>query len=77
MLTARARLLVLLACLGAAVLALWCAKPPQPLPADAPAHSFSAMRARERLAVLLGDEAPHPIGSAANLAVRTRLLAEL
>ena len=35
------------------------------------------MRARERLAVLLGDEAPHPSGSAANLAVRTRLLDEL
>jgi len=76
-LTARARLLVLLACLGAAVLALWCARPPEPSPADAPGHVFSATRARERLAVLLGDEAPHPVGSVANAAVRSRLLAEL
>jgi hypothetical protein len=76
-LTARARLLVLLACLGAAVLALWCARPPAPRPADAPAREFSALRAHERLAALLGDEAPHPVGSAANTAVRTRLIAEL
>ncbi len=76
-LTARARLLVLLACLGAAVLALWCARPPAPRPVDAPGHSFSALRARERLAVLLADEAPHPVGSLANAAVRGRLLAEL
>lgn len=77
MLTARARILILLACLGAAVLALWCARPPEPRPADAPADGFSALRARERLAVLLGDEAPHPVGTAANTAVRNRLLTEL
>ena len=77
MLTARARLLVLIACLGAAVLALWGARPPAPRSVDAPAHDFSAIRAREKLAVLLGDEAPHPVGSAANVAVRSRLVAEL
>jgi len=76
-LTARARLVVLLACLGAAVLALWCARPPAPRPAYAPPHLFSAERARDRLAALLGDQAPHPVGSAANAAVRARLIAEL
>lgn len=35
------------------------------------------MRAREHLAVLLGDEAPHPVGTAANAALRGRLLAQL
>ena len=75
--SSRARLLVLLACLGAAALAIWCAQPPAPVAADADGRVFSAMRARERLGRLLGDEAPHPVGSAANAGVRARLLAEL
>lgn len=75
--TGRARLLVLLACLGAAALAIWCAQPPAPVAADADGRLFSAMRARERLGRLLGDEAPHPVGSVANAGVRARLIAEL
>jgi len=48
--------------------------PPAPLPLDAPAKDFSGLRAAEMLARLLGDETPHPVGSAANHAVRDRLL---
>lgn len=44
---------------------------------DAPATEFSAGRAMDTLARLLGDEAPHPTGSAANAAVRERIVAEL
>lgn len=51
--------------------------PPQVVPADAPAAIFSAERAYERLEHLLGDEAPHPLGSPANDLVRARLLIKL
>src|SRR6185369_15382963 len=47
----------------------------QPSPArqvDGPAGDFSAFRAIESLRVLLGNGAPHPIGSDANVAVRER-----
>jgi len=49
-------------------------RPPDPLPATAPATSFSAERAHATLARLLGDGAPHPVGSPENAAVRERLL---
>lgn len=52
----------------------------RPLPAlaaDAPQNVFSAQRAIDALAVVLGDESPHPTGSAANHAVRDRLVARL
>ena len=75
--TARARLLVLLACLAAAALAVWRAQPPAPVAADADGRAFSAMRARARLEALLGDGAPHPVGSVANAEVRARLRAQL
>jgi len=51
--------------------------PPASQPASAPAEEFSAERAAAQLARVLGDEAPHPVGTPANAAVRERLLAEL
>ena len=51
-------------------------EPPPPLPADAPAARFSAGRALERLATLVGDDIPHPVGSPAADRMRARLLAE-
>ena len=46
-------------------------------PANAPATEFSAGRARIVLHRLVGDGIPHPSGSAANDAVRARILSEL
>ncbi len=51
--------------------------PPAPLPASAPADQFSAGRARQVLAELAGDLRPHPVGSAADFAVRARIVANL
>jgi peptidase M28-like protein len=51
--------------------------PPPPKPATAPAAEFSAGRAREVLAHLAGDGRPHPVGSAADAAVRERVIATL
>jgi hypothetical protein len=51
--------------------------PPAPLGADADRGVFSAGRARNELSNLLGDETPHPVGSAANRAVKERLIARL
>ncbi len=51
--------------------------PPASQPATAPGTEFSAERAAATLARVLGDEAPHPVGTPANAAVRERLLAEL
>lgn len=42
-----------------------------------PAGSFDAVRAKDRLAVVLGTQAPHPADTAANDAVRDRLITEL
>jgi hypothetical protein len=53
------------------------ARPPAPLGSDADPALFSAERARTELEGLLGDEAPHPVGSAANRAVKGRLVARL
>lgn len=62
---------------AAAVGSLREGRAPEPLPADAPAEVFSAGRAMAVLERVLGDERPHPVGSAANAAVRERILAEL
>lgn len=51
--------------------------PPHGKPASAPADEFSAARALDALHRVLRDDSPHPIGSAANAAVRARILAEL
>lgn len=47
-----------------------------PPPVDS-ASEFDAARALHRLSRILGDERPHPVDSAANDAVRGRLLAEI
>ncbi len=60
----------------AAVLSLRGNRPPEPLGSGAPADAFSAVRAREVLSRVLGDGRPHPTGSAANAAVRDRIVAE-
>jgi peptidase M28-like protein len=52
-------------------------EPPVPKPANAPPSEFSASRARELLGRLLGDGAPHPVGSEANSHVRERIVGEL
>ena len=50
---------------------------PSPLPADSALEAFSAGRAFATLQRILGKQAPHPTGSAANDRVRTRLIDEL
>ena len=52
-------------------------RPPRPEPVNAPPRAFSAERAIRFLGRILTDEQPHPVGSAANDAVRARILAEL
>jgi hypothetical protein len=52
-------------------------RPPSALPASAPPNQFSAARAVDVLHRLLGNDAPHPIGSSANEAVRVRIVDEL
>ena len=52
-------------------------QPPAPKPASAPANQFSAERAMEVLDRIVGDDVPHPIGSAANAVVRARIIEEL
>jgi peptidase M28-like protein len=52
-------------------------RPPRPRPESAPPAEFSAARAERVLRDLVGDGAPHPIGSAANARVRDRVLATL
>ncbi len=51
--------------------------PPLPIPANAPAGQFSAIRADQHLRVLVGDDLPHPAGSEQNRVVRNRLIAIL
>lgn len=50
---------------------------PSAKPADASLDDFSAARAVSALTRVLGDESPHPTGSAANDRVRDRLVTEL
>lgn len=58
-------------------LVLWRYAPPAALDAGAPPELFSAGRAANALDRVLGDGAPHPIGSEANLRVRERIVREL
>ncbi|MGD0955477.1 MAG: M28 family peptidase [Candidatus Acidiferrales bacterium] len=51
-------------------------RPPAPKPATAPPVQFSAVRALGTLHRILGNDAPHPVGSPANGAVRDRIVAE-
>ncbi|MBC7769969.1 MAG: M28 family peptidase [Phycisphaerales bacterium] len=50
---------------------------PSPLRVANAAHQFDATAAQARLARILGDEAPHPVDSAAQDPVRERLLTEI
>ncbi|URW76719.1 M28 family peptidase [Sphingomonas donggukensis] len=50
---------------------------PPPVPAQTAAGAFDANRAQARLERIIGDGAPHPVDSAANDGVRTRILAEM
>lgn len=63
----------LAAILLAAFLSAYAMQPPTPKPADAPANQFSAARAIEQLRQLNPESVPHPVGSAANAEVLTRL----
>ncbi|HEV2853908.1 MAG TPA: M20/M25/M40 family metallo-hydrolase [Thermoanaerobaculia bacterium] len=79
-----AGLIVALALLALALLlAVVQSGPPAPKGTDAPAAEFSAGRAKEVERGLLGDnanganDAPHPVGSPANAAVRDRIVAHL
>jgi hypothetical protein len=62
---------------GIFLLSLLGSQPPSPRPISAPDSEFSAGRARAVLERLVGDGIPHPTGSAANDAVRARILEEL
>jgi hypothetical protein len=67
----------LLALVALAAFSVWRSSPPPPRGADAPATEFSAARAEEALARLLGDGAPRTPGSASHAAFRERLHAEI
>ena len=70
------RLLGLAAALVAALLIAWASeRTPTPRPASAPATVFSAERAMADVRAI--GSVPHPIGSAANQAVRDKLLARM
>jgi hypothetical protein len=67
-----------LAVLAAVLLVVWVRyQPPEPRPASAQAGEFSAVRAKTMLAGVLGDQEPHPVGSAADGRVRQAILDEL
>lgn len=67
--------LALLAAVSAIALAR--TRAPAARGADAPADEFSVARAFASLRRVLGDEAPHPLGSLAHARVRGRIVAEL
>ena len=58
-------------------LSLVAIRPPAPKPSSAAANEFSAARARDVLFQLVGDDLPHPIGSAQNDVVRGRIIEQL
>lgn len=67
----------LLALLALAAVCAWRSSPPSPRGADAAATEFSAARAADVLARLLGDGAPRTPGTPAHAAFRERLLDEI
>ena len=68
--------LVLLGVLGAMAAKSWLIDLP-PVRSDNNVGQFSAERAAGRLAFVLGDQRPHPADSAADDAVRARLVSTL
>lgn len=73
---AAALLLGLLVLAAALLVALRLASAPEVVPAGADATAFSAERAWPRLERLIGDGAPHPVGTPAGAEVRRRLVSE-
>jgi len=71
---ARRILLALTALAAVFFISLRSLRPPSPKPADAAATDFSAGRARQVLYQLVGDDVPHPVGSAAGDAVRGHII---
>ncbi len=61
----------------ATVIAFTAAQPPAPLAVEADPALVSAGRAHASLARILGDEAPHPVGSVAHARVVERIVDEL
>jgi hypothetical protein len=61
----------------AGLLAVHCARPPDPRPVDAPLETFSAHRAFLHLEALAGSGRPRPNGSAENARARKYLVAAL
>jgi hypothetical protein len=59
------------------LLSLWGIRPPASKPATISAGEFSGARARTVLAALVSDGIPHPVGNAANDAVRAKILEQL
>jgi len=59
------------------VVVRWRMEPVKPLGKDAPASQFSAGRAAEALAFVLGDQKPHPVDSSAAEGVRERITSTL
>lgn len=68
---------ILAALLAFAALTHWLDEPPPPAPPDAPATSFSAARATTELQALLAEGVPHPLASAADAVVRSRIVGRL
>ncbi|MCA9694734.1 MAG: M20/M25/M40 family metallo-hydrolase, partial [Myxococcales bacterium] len=66
-----------LALLVVLLLTLVHTRPPALEPADAPADAFSGARAWSVLEDILGDGAPHPVGTSANADVRARIRGRL
>jgi len=69
--------ILLLATCVAAWLGIRGNRPPPAVGPEAAAEAFSAARAMGALERILGDQRPHPTGSAANAAVRDAIVAEL
>lgn len=68
--------LIVAGLLAAMAATRWMTQPPSLRTVTAPGQ-FDALRAKDRLARVLGDQRPHPADSAASDLVRTRLVAEL
>lgn len=56
---------------------IWLTEPPQMISKLAPADQFSAERARDTLQILLQQNTPHPVGSAANQFVKSQIEKQL
>jgi len=70
-------LLAMLVSVAGFILNYYATRPPEPQSAPASQNEFSAERAFDLLARLLGDETPHPVGSSANVRVKEEILAWL